>query len=208
MKIKKGRHYGTPFPFPKCLSRFKLNLGTAKVDEETDEIKNRLIFWDTKWLSFDESIRYFLNAEDQADVNKLFGFSYGYHHNNSDRIGFRYNTELGNVELILYSYVNKQRIPSMLIGTVEIGEPFTVTLRVELYDDKRVVTAKIVPMREDANREYENVKTYSISIDDIKSKNKFIKYSLGLYFGGNNVAPHDILIHEYEKKDGKIIEKI
>lgn len=208
MKIKKGRHYGTPFPFPKCLSKFKLNLGTTKIDKETNEGQSRKIYWDTKWLSFDDTIRYDLGEEDQADVNKLFGFSYGYHHKNSDRIGFRYNIQKSNVELILYSYANGKRLPSIVIGDIEINEPFTVSLRVELQDDKRIINTKIVPMRPDASREYENLKTYSTTIDDTKSKNKFFKYSLGLYFGGNRTAPHNILIHEYEKKDGKIIEKI
>lgn len=207
MKIKKGRHYGTPFPFPKCLKKFKLDLGTVKINKETNELENRKVYWDTKWLSFDESIRYFLGAEDQSDVNKLFGFSYGYHHKNSDRIGFRYNIENSNVQLILYSYSNGHRLPSMIVGTVEVNEPFTISLRVELLDDKRIVSTKLVHLKQDMTREYANTKSFTINIDDTTSKNKFFKYSLGLYFGGNNVAPHDIIIHEYEKKDEKIIEK-
>lgn len=202
MKIKKGRHYGSPFPFPHCLRRHKVNIGKT-----TENNEDRLLYYDTKWLSFDDTIKYNIGKEDQADVNKLFGFSYGYHHNNSDRIGFRYDLTTSKVQLVLYSYSDGNRLPTMIIDSVDVNEQFAISLLVQLTATERTITCKLVHIND--NEEEKQEKTFKINIADTTSMKKKIKYSLGLYFGGNQVAPRTINIHEYSKdKNGKIIDKI
>lgn len=174
MKIKKYRHYGTPFPFPHFFG--------CKTNR----------FFDSKSIQFDDTIKYNI-GEDQLDVNKLFGFSYGLHHVDSDRIGFRYIIETNNVELVLYSYEKGTRLKTHSLCKVEIGEKVSISLYVGLNEDgKREGRVKIVS------------ETRGVIVDETfirEVKNPWIKYTLGLYFGGNRRAPHTINIEEWGNEE-------
>ena len=54
-------------------------------------------------VKFYPSCRYNI-GEDQSDINKLFGLSFGFHHNQSERIGWRYDRITDKIELLLYTY--------------------------------------------------------------------------------------------------------
>lgn len=173
MKIKKGRHYGHPFPIPMLLFGKSLN--------------KRVV------VCFGESARYDL-GDDQSDINKLFGFSYGFHHNNSDRIGWRYIQKSDQVEILLYSYVDKKRIKRH-IAYMDIGVAYDVKLSVELkYPGKnRRVRVDIY------NLESKEVPFIYITHFSYEQVWYYIKYTLGLYFGGNRKAPHNIIITNKNK---------
>lgn len=65
-----------------------------------------------------------LNSCDR-DINKLFGWSYGLHHNNSVRIGWR--SELGGIHLFAYMYMNGVRKVKH-IGFVNAASPFYASI--------------------------------------------------------------------------------
>ena len=187
-KIFKGCHYGFPFPFPKCLKKFE----TTK-----SKITGKPIYYDEHIIKFDDTIIYGLPDEDQMDVNKLFGFSYGFHHTNSDRIGFRYVPGKG-VEIVLYSYCNGKRESTKHIAYVEIGKRYNVSFSVELYNKERC----IIPCVMDADNYNATPEIYSFYIyDNGESAKTKLRYSLGLYFGGNRRAPHIITIYDEQIKN-------
>lgn len=118
--IKQGKHYCTPFPIPK--------LGDLEVEQ---------------YISFDDSCKYNLKTKDQADINKLFGLSYGWHHYNSDRIGWRYLVEEDVFEILTYSYINGVRIPSISLGKVKANDKFRVRINTLIKNGKRIVVFEL-----------------------------------------------------------------
>lgn len=157
--IKQGKHYCTPFPIPK--------LGRLEMEQYT---------------SFDESCKYNLNTKDQSDINKLCGLSYGWHHYNSDRIGWRYLVDEDVFEILTYSYINGVRIPSILLGYVKANEKFRSKVSTTIKNGKRIVVFEL--------NDRCVAKEYKVS-------KVWIKYTLGLYFGGNRTAPHDMVVNYY-----------
>lgn len=152
-KIKKGNHFSKWFP---CLFN-----------------KTKLEFQ----VSFDESAEYHFDDEDQHDINKLYGFSdcNWHHHKNSARIGWRWDEETNQVELLAYCYVNGKRI-------------FTPITKVEIY--------KWV----DCSIEIKNG-AYVFKIGDKQAfvlrncnRKRWLCYKLYPYFGGNKKSPHEIKI--------------
>jgi len=166
MKFKKNRHYCSPFPWPKFIKGTEINMANK--------------------VKFDESIIYELPGEDQHDVNKLFGASSGFHQTNSDRIGFRYNPERNQIEIVLYSYFDKKRVPTMSVCFINIGEEVEIYLNVSLVENARNVSAKVIKNNETIGE---------VNIQNKKCNWNCFKYSLGGYFGGNRKAPHEINIY-------------
>lgn len=172
MIFKEGHHFCTPFPWPLF---YTIEHGRNYITEG--------------YFTFDDSIRYNIGV-DQTDVNKLFGYSWGCHHKNSDRIGFRYNPFLDNVEIVLYSYVNGKRMPTTHIANIEIGKKVKIGLHIKLgswatvskYGISRYIN---VTVDEDVTltKEYE-------------CEDASFGYTLGGYFGGNRRAPHKITINQ------------
>lgn len=170
MIFKKNKHYCTPFPWPLL---YTVETGRDYITEG--------------YFTFDESIRYDLGS-DQTDVNKLFGYSWGWHHKNSDRIGFRYNPFLDNVEIVLYSYVDGKRVPATHIANVEIGQRIKIGLYIHIGSWATVGKSGI--------SRYINVVIDEnvILSKEYKGKDAGLGYTLGGYFGGNRRAPHQINI--------------
>lgn len=172
MKIKKGWHYGLPFPFPKLLLT-------------KSYVKNIAI-------KFDETARYDIDT-DQTDINKLFGFSYGFHHTNSDRIGWRYVPTSDKIELLLYSYVDTL-VYKRHLCFININDLYYIGLKVipNKLTKKRNIYTTII-----------NMTTIGTAVEIVQT-NRFrfkftapwyaLRYTLGLYFGGNRTAPHTIYI--------------
>lgn len=141
-------------------------------------------WWNRKsfaWVvKFYESCGYDLKSDDQFDANKLCGIGYlPGHHKESARFGWRYWTGRKEIELSAYCYINGRReIKS--IGFCEIGKEYKIHLII-------------------------SKQTYFFGIDDCNTKaiwhtevqkyhNKKFMYRLGVYFGGNRPAPHDMKI--------------
>lgn len=144
----------------------------------------RFNFWWCKssftWkVRFTESCRYDLGTADQLDTNKLIGIGYlPGHHKNSARFGWRYDTQRKQIEIMAYCYVSGRRIIQSLCFC-EIGKEYDLYLKVlsSCYY-LGVHNAGCVPA------------LGSTYIDHYHDKN--FKYRLGLFFGGNRPAPHDI----------------
>ena len=160
-KIKKGNHYSNRFLF-KILNLFNGN----------PRMSNYVIFDDTA-IYVDETI-------DKFDVNKLFGFSIGFHHNNSYRFGW--NSFDGKIHIYAYAYVNKKRIIDE-ICVIESNKEYVLTIN--LKSDKCLFSVI---------DENDNIKQMVI---DSPHKN-IIGYKLWPYFGGNKTAPKKISINLFE----------
>lgn len=144
--------------------------------------RNRQIF--TWQVTFMPSCIYNLNGPDQDDTNKLCGIGYlpGGHHKDSARFGWRYADKKGMIELSAYCYVDGNRVINH-ICFCEIGKTYRIQLRA-LY------------------------RNYVFECDEISNKylkptggivvkpnhTKKLQYRLGVFFGGNQVAPHEIKI--------------
>lgn len=125
---------------------------------------------------FDNSAIY--NTQDpvnQADINKLYGFSDcdSTHQDNSARFGWRwFNNEL---QIHAYVYTHGQR-ESKFLKAVALNTSHNYELRI--IED-----------------------TYEFTLDNVKfsmprgcGSPSILKYRLFPYFGGNEVAPHNIKI--------------
>jgi len=126
---------------------------------------------------FNESAIYDLENENQGDWNKLIGFSEDIRiHENSARISWRWNIENEQVELGYYCYVKGEVIKGHL-KYVNIDEAFQFMIR----DDQ-----------EKQNYVIDIYGTYkAVHHGQKHDEKKFWSYP---YFGGDEVAPHDIKI--------------
>jgi hypothetical protein len=126
---------------------------------------------------FDQSAIYeAAMAENQHDIHKLLGFSdcNSTHHDNSARFGWRWLD--GKLEIHAYVYVNGERI-TQYIGDVELNQP--VDYQLQITEDQYVFYLQgHSPVR----------------MTRKAPCSKGLYYMLFPYFGGDEVAPHDILI--------------
>ena len=132
---------------------------------------------------FDETAVYDLNSNNQHDINKLMGFAdaNSMHQDNSIRFGWCYNLTTRKVDIFGYAYLDGERFYQR-ITDIDIGE--TGQFRIDLTDEAYELTVN------DENK----------LIVPRKVKNKRgIYYLLFPYFGGNEVAPHDINIFIKER---------
>jgi hypothetical protein len=125
---------------------------------------------------FDSSCIYSTTKHSNAaDINKLYGFSdcNTQHHQNSARFGWVWNGQA--LEIHAYCYNNSIR-ESKLIGTVAIGQAVNMSISVQ-------GPTYVFEMNGSTEMMQRNC---SGSIAD--------GYQLYPYFGGDEVAPHDIRI--------------
>ena len=139
---------------------------------ETDELRFT--------VKFDSSAIYQTALpENQEDINKLYGFSDNEsdHHVFSARFGWRWS----NQALHLFTYVyNNGELSYQEIGTIEIGTEYTCSIKVK-------ATSYIFSINH-------------ITLETPRSSTTVMAkgYKLYPYFGGNEVAPHDIRIRIQE----------
>ena len=138
----------------------------------------------TKSFMFTESTIYQFDDADQYDVNKLFGFSFGIHHNNSVRFGWRPNGDLSKIEIVGYEYHDKLRIPTIPICEVQLNEWYVYQLK---YNAKTsYIEYTVISDGENFGMQH-----------PIKLKKMFnFGYKLDLYFGGNKTAPHKMIFYK------------
>ena len=125
---------------------------------------------------FDASAIYeTVDPSNQADINKLMGFSdcSSHHHSNSARFGWRwYDDEL---QIHAYTYADGTRSHELL-GTAEL----------DAVEDYRIEI--------DANRYLFTFDGATTEMDRGCSGGSIGSYQLFPYFGGDETAPHDITI--------------
>jgi hypothetical protein len=138
----------------------------------------------TKRFKFTESTIYYFDDEDQFDVNKLFGFSVGMHHNNSVRFGWRPNSDLSRIEIVGYEYHDKLRIPTLPICEIRLNKWYEYQIK---YNHE---TSYIEYLVTDGDEKFGTKHPF-------KLKNKInFGYKLDLYFGGNKTAPHKMIFYK------------
>lgn len=157
--IKEGRHYPSP-----CMG-INLKLFNKKTDFSTHFS-----------VLFRQDCAYYIDT-DQSDINKLYGFSYGMHHNESDRIGWRYLVDERKMELVLYSYVGGKVIKKP-ITKIYLGERHDIAMSVHIdkASGKRYIDI--------------NIDSFSYHYELESPKCYWFTYDVSLYFGGNRTAPH------------------
>jgi hypothetical protein len=126
---------------------------------------------------FDDTGRYNLGNVNQYDINKLYGFSdcFSSHHRNSARIGWVWNLSTSKMEIHAYTYADGKRNYKYITSV-----PLNKTIYYSIAIDSRnyIMTADGI----------------SVSMErGCKSKNAN-GYKLYPYFGGDEVAPHNITI--------------
>ena len=127
-------------------------------------------------VRFDNSAIYqTVNPANQADINKLYGFSDNNqeHHINSARIGWRwYNNEL---QLLAYVYNNSIQSDRMIVS-VPLNQDINASISVEGNTYVFNVNGTVVTMPRESNTP------------------TAVGYQLYPYFGGDEVAPQNIKI--------------
>ncbi|AUD03279.1 hypothetical protein [Spirosoma pollinicola] len=134
-------------------------------------------------VTFDSSCIYEVGAVDTDDWNKVIGLGFvgskdqpldgvPPHQVDGARVGWRWNPQHGRIDLGAYVYVEGQRI-DFKVAEVALNTPTKMTIKID-YTRKvyQVLGGKTVPF----------------------THNKSFAYNTGLYFGGNQVAPHRIRV--------------
>lgn len=139
---------------------------------------------------FDESAIYTSEIEEnQHDINKLYGFSdcKSHHHQNSARFGWRWYRD--RIEIMAYTYVEGER-QSKFVGVAQMHKSHNYGIRI--VDDKYIFSFDDVAVEMPRGCE-----------DEVK-----LKYRLFPYFGGDEVAPHDITIFIAENPSKRTKKRI
>ena len=161
LEIYKNKHY----PFPGFITPFPV-----VVDKHSPTYKGAAIM-------FSENCIYDFNDDDQLDINKLFGFSIGFHHKNSFRFGWRPNLISSEIDIFSYEYVNGVR-ESYPITNVKLNVWNSFFM---YYCPSEKTISYVI-----------NNDVYKHNVD--MSNYYGLGYTLGLYFGGNRKAPHKITV--------------
>jgi hypothetical protein len=114
-----------------------------------------------------------VNPVNQADINKLYGFSdnNSQHHDNSARIGWRWY----NNQLQLHAYIYNSTVRSgQFIKAVGFNTDITCSIRIN--GDKYIFSVD------------------GTTVEMPRTSVTPSGYKLYPYFGGDEVAPHDIII--------------
>ncbi|HKP31203.1 MAG TPA: hypothetical protein VJT83_00670 [Chitinophagaceae bacterium] len=125
---------------------------------------------------FDSSCIYSTSkVSNSGDVNKLYGFSDGNtpHHENSARFGWLWNGQA--LEVYAYCYSNSKR-EIKLLGTVPIGKEIDMSINIHPSEYVFFLNGKSEIMQRNITSDVAN------------------GYQLYPYFGGDEVAPHEIKI--------------
>lgn len=124
---------------------------------------------------FDSSCIYSIKGSNATDVNKLYGFSdcNMQHHLNSARFGWRWNGR--ELEILAYCYIDSMR-QITLLGTIDIGKPAEMSITVQPENYVFELNGSAALMQRHCSGEYAE------------------GYQLYPYFGGDEVAPHEIKI--------------
>ena len=126
----------------------------------------------------------------EGDWNKAFGFSYGHHHKNSVRIGWRCVDD--KIETCLYSYVNGKRIINKLIYA-NIDIPYTFKIEYTENSNIRVLMQAPINLNSvDGKMEDDNRLAFVYHINNNDKPKRKVGYYLYPYFGGQEKAPHDM----------------
>ncbi|QJW88210.1 hypothetical protein HNV11_01835 [Spirosoma taeanense] len=135
-------------------------------------------------VTFDSSCIYDVGAIDEQDWNKVIGLGFvgskdqdittgiPPHQIDGARVGWRWNPQRGRIDLGAYVYV-EGKLTSFKIAETALNTPTKLTIKID-YNKKlyQILGGQPVPF----------------------THNKTFAYKTGLYFGGNQTAPHQIRV--------------
>ena len=147
--------------------------------------KNKIASRRTNFM-FTDSCMYDLQDEDQWDVNKLFGFSIGHHKKRTSfRFGWRPILSENKIEIVAYEYHGGIRQVTKPIGVVELNTWYRCVI---FY----------IPHHQQTNYIFGDL-SFTTDYFNLNKKHG-LGYTLGIYFGGNEKAPHKITIYKKRVK--------
>lgn len=136
-----------------------------------------------RWVKFDINCNYTtVMKENQKDINKLFGYSFGFHHKNSVRFGWRSDGK--EIEIVSYVYRDGKRInewdENIHVANIECGKFYL--FEIEMVNGKYLLTVK-----DDDDK--------LMGVNHLEHGKKLfpIGYHLWPYFGGDEKAPIDFM---------------
>lgn len=169
-EISKGKHF----------SRSK---GSVKINLEEDRTLKFI-------ANFTPSCLYEL-SNNNTQINKLYGFSCGRHHNYSARIGWRCaDKETGQIELYAYWYDGSDSHKSQYLGYTYINTPVKLQIKATKHSFDFIL--------------YDNIHHDSVEnqinawLEDKRNCTFMTRFKLFPYFGGQQPAPHDMVIEIFE----------
>ncbi|WP_080237864.1 hypothetical protein [Spirosoma rigui] len=135
-------------------------------------------------VTFDSSCIYDVGKVDEQDWNKVIGLGFvgsknqditvgtPPHQIDGARVGWRWNPQRGRIDLGAYVYVDAKRIDFKIAETA-LNTPTKLTIKID-YNKKmyQIMGGQPIPF----------------------THNKTFAYKTGLYFGGNQPAPHQIRV--------------
>jgi len=127
-------------------------------------------------FKFDQSAEYDLGNSNQSDINKLFGFAEKSSvniHKHSARFGWRWIDN--SLQILGYAYTEGER-KSLLLGTAEIDETYS---------------ASIIAHENRYEFIFKEESYFIVRNGAFSSLRKYLSYP---YFGGDEIAPHEIRI--------------
>lgn len=164
--IKQGKHFSKP-------RKIKLHFGITTLK---------------KTVIFSTSCFYKFNNVEDADINKVFGFTTDIFGRNSVRIGWKIHNAINGIKSIrLYGYVHiegkKTEVPDS--ESYQIGKYFDVNLPIEC-------TIKIDGVNAYFSAKQSGYKGEMHTVKIPFPKKSWFGYYQYPYFGGNMTAPHDM----------------
>lgn len=131
-------------------------------------------------VKFDRNCIYALSKQNQKDLNKLFGFSNGFHHKNSARFGWYYSPYKNQISLWAYCYLGGKRV-SQFICHLDLETEYNLYI----YNTAKGYLFSVA--KEDSIVE--------ICLVEHQIPLHFLSYKLWPYFGGKCPAPQEMHIH-------------
>lgn len=137
-------------------------------------------------FKFSSSCLYPIVDKDDYAVNKLYGFSYGCHHANSIRIGWRPSlSDDRKIEIFSYIYNNKQRSFESL-ASIHLERWYI--MKISVLKEYGKVCFKLKTEKSEGVEYLITSQSYQHFVMP-----KFrLGYMLRPFFGGEKVAPHDM----------------
>lgn len=150
------------------------------------------IFWNKSKIEykviFDSSCRYKIKAQDQK--NKLFGIGYfswfnSISHTDSARFTFYYDPYIDKIKIYSYCYIDKERVENFICNcNLNVTYKFKLGISLDKYHFAVFEENSIL-----------NIGYSQVNFNHIKK----LGFLLSPYFGGQDVAPNDVVV--YMEKD-------
>lgn len=131
-------------------------------------------------VTFFSSCKYDLKSDDNQDVNKLFGIGYFWNKKHSARFGWNYAFIPDRINIYAYCHISGV-VKWEYICSVALNDEYLFMLNINQksynflvidYDSGSAIVERTIA----------------------KGHTKKLGYALGLYFGGNQTAPHDMSV--------------